>query len=183
MCRLRLTDGLNMNPSDFWKTNKELWDITPRNERHPEVGLSQVLMRSCVGSVFEFGCGDGRLSALFGADSYAGYDINLYALEAAKKANPNHKYVTEWEKADTFLAHTVLLHVPDDEIQAVIDKAKEYPRIVIGEVMGRKWRREGNPPVFNRHPDEYAEMVGRWPEIELVPYPRYNCNLHLLIFK
>jgi hypothetical protein len=92
--------------------------------------------------------------------------------------------VTDWTPAETFLAHTVLLHVPDGEIQSVIDRAKQCPRIVIGEVMGRNWRRGGNPPVFNREAHEYVEMVGR----ELidsiaVPYPRYRCDLQLLVFE
>jgi hypothetical protein len=75
------------------------------------------------------------------------------------------------------------LHIPDNQIQEVINKAKQYKRIVIGEIMGRKWRRDGNPPVFNREIQEYIEMVGREPEIVEIPYPRYKCNLHMLVFK
>ena len=134
--------------------------------------------------MFEFGCGDGRLSPAFDPDSYAGFDINPSALTAAAKANPAYRYVTDWTPAQTFLAHTVLLHVPDDEIQPVIDRAKQYPRIVIGEVMGRKWRRAGDPPVFNREAHEYVEMVGRELVASIaVPYPRYRCDLHLLVLE
>jgi SAM-dependent methyltransferase len=170
------------SPAEFWRGNTNLRDITPRGERFPEVGLFEALRKACTGSVFEFGCGDGRLSRAFDPGSYVGYDINPSALAAAKKANPHHSYASEWFKADTFLAHTVLLHVPDDELVEVIERAKGYQRIVIGEVMGRKWRRPGDPPVFNREAHEYTEMVGREPEVILVPYPRYSCDLHMLVF-
>ena len=132
--------------------------------------------------MFEFGCGDGRLSPAFDPDLYVGYDINPTALAAARKANPAHRYITDWAPADTFLAHTVLLHVPDDELPAVIGRAQGYLRIVIGEVMGRSWRRPGNPPAFNREAAEYVEMVGREAETILVPYPRYGCDLTMLVF-
>ena len=150
--------------------------------RFPEVGLFPALQRACTGSVFEFGCGDGRLSPAFHPERYSGFDINPTALLAAQKANPAHRYVIEWAPADTFLAHTVLLHIPDDEIRAVLERAKGYDRIVIGEVMGRKWRRPGNPPAFNREADEYIEMIGRAPEIIPIPYPRYRCDLTMLVF-
>jgi len=148
--------------------------------RFPETGLYEALREAVTGTVFEFGCGDGRLSPAFSHDSYTGYDINAAALDAARKNNPAHNYVTEWADADTFLAYTVLLHVPDDEIQAIIDKAKQYKHIVIGEIMGRQWRRPGNPPVFNRDLEEYVEMIGRPYKVLSVPYPRYGCYLELI---
>lgn len=135
-----------------------------------------------MGSVFEFGCGDGRLSSAFHPERYSGFDINPTALLAAQKANPTHRYVIGWAPADTFLAHTVLLHIPDDEIGAVLERAKAYDRIVIGEVMGRHWRRPGNPPAFNREASEYIEMIGREPDVIPIPYPRYRCDLTMLVF-
>lgn len=173
---------MRLAPAEFWRGNAGLRDITPHGERFPEVGLFQALGRACRGSVFEFGCGDGRLSSAFRPDQYAGFDINQAALTAADAANPGHRYVHDWEPADTWLAHTVLLHVADDEIGAVIERAKQYPRIVIGEVMGRHWRRAGDPPVFNREASEYVDMVGRPAETVLLPYPRYGCDLTLLVF-
>jgi SAM-dependent methyltransferase len=164
----------------YWRSNSTLAHITPPGDRFPEIGLLPILKRVGKGTVFEFGCGDGRLSSAF--DSYIGYDINQHALEVARRNNPKHLYVDVILPADTFLAHTVLLHVPDDEIQAVIDIAKRYKRIVIGEIMGREWRRGGNPPVFNRDAQEYIDMIGVEPEIIDVPYPRYGRNLSLMVF-
>lgn len=166
----------------YWRGNNTLAHITPPGERFPEIGLFPILKGVGKGTVFEFGCGDGRLSPAFDASSYIGYDINPAALDAARLNNPVHTYVDVIAPADTFLAYTVLLHVPDDEIQEVISIAKQYKRIVIGEIMGRGWRRQGNPPVFNRYAHEYIEMIGSDPEIIDVPYPRYGCNLSLMVF-
>lgn len=166
----------------FWRENTRLRDITPSGERFPEVGLFEALKASALGVVFEFGCGDGRLSPAFHPDDYIGHDINRTALDAARKANPLHRYTEQWEAADTFLAHTVLLHLGDSEVGGVIQKAKTYRRAIVGEVMGRKWRRPGDPPVFNREADEYVAMFGSDPVVIDIPYPRYGCNLTMLVF-
>lgn len=151
--------------------------------RWPEIGLSEALSEACKGSVFEFGCGDGRLSGLFNSKLYSGYDINPHAIAQAKINNPRHEYVSEWKAADTILAYTVLLHIPDNEIQKIIERMKSYNRIVIGEITGRQWRRGGNPPVFNRSIDEYAIMIDRRYKVIKVPYTRYNCDLDLMVFE
>lgn len=166
----------------YWRGNKTLAHVTPPGERFPEIGLLPILQRVVKGTVFEFGCGDGRLSPAFNPSSYIGYDINPAAIEAAKYNNPAHIYSDTPRPADTFLAYTVLLHIPDDEISDAIGIAKQCKRIVIGEIMGRRWRRGGNPPVFNREAKEYADMIGKEPEVICIPYPRYGCDLELLIF-
>lgn len=171
-----------MTPEQYWRQNSQLREITPAGVRFPEVGLFDALRSACGGVVFEFGCGDGRLSPAFDPSLYVGYDINPTALKAARKANPAHRYSETMEPADTFLAHTVLLHVPDDQIAGIMEKANHYPRVVIGEVMGRKWRRGGNPPVFNREAEEYEAMLERKVTRMEVPYPRYGCNLTFLVF-
>ena len=48
------------------------------------------------------------------------------------------------------------MHVPDGELDALIGRMKA-PVVCVSEMMGREWRREGDPPVFNREPSEYAE--------------------------
>ncbi len=171
-----------MSVKDYWLNNVNLEHITPLNDRYPEVGLENALKMACTGYVFEFGCGDGRLSPYFNSMMYEGFDINQHALNQAKINNPKYKYVNEWKPANTVLAYTVLLHIPDDEIQSVIERMKTYDRIVIGEITGRKWRRAGNPPVFNREITEYINMIGIVPNIIKVPYPRYNCDLDLMVF-
>lgn len=171
-----------MKPDQYWKANAELKHITPPGELFPESDLFPVLQSVCVGRVFEFGCGYGRLSKAFAPDSYVGYDINPAAIKAARLGNPEHHYSFEVLPGDTFLAHTVMLHVPDDAIGAYMELAKTYKRVVIGEIMGRKWRRNGLPPVFNREPEEYEAMMGMKAMRTYVPYPRYSTNLTMLVF-
>ena len=171
-----------MNPTEYWQGNKELKHITPPNERFPEVGLYEALQKSCKGKVFEFGCGDGRLSPAFNPSEYVGFDINRHAIEQAKKNNPQHQYVDEWQEADTVLAYTVLLHINDEDINPIIEKMVAYKTIVIGEITGRHWRRGGLPPVFNREVFDYINMIGVVPNVIKVPYPRYNTELDLMVF-
>ena len=170
-----------MTPAEYWQNNSSLEHITPPGERFPEQGLFNALQNAVSGTVCEFGCGDGRLAAAFNPKAYAGYDINCHALAAAQKANPDHLFLSELVPADTILAYTVLLHIPDDEIESVIEQFLPYKRIVIGEMMGRQWRRPGNPPVFNRNLEEYVEMIGRKYSVIEIPYPRYGSNLELII--
>lgn len=172
-----------MKPSDYWRSNSDLAHITPPGEEWPERGLEGILPVICTGRVFEFGCGYGRLASLFSPNRYVGMDINPAALVSAWDRNPQHSFTTSWTPAHTVLAYTVLLHIPDDEIKEVVGRMQEYSRIVIGEVMGRRWRRPGNPPVFNRSAGEYAEMIGRPYTTQLVEYPRYKTHLTLLAFE
>lgn len=168
----------------YWENNAELRHITPPGAPMPEVGLFEALQRACLGSVFEFGCGYGRLAPAFRPDKYHGFDINPAALDEARKRNPGHTFGDTWAPADTFLAYTVLLHVHDDEIADTLRRAATYKRVVIGEIMGRKWRRPGDPPVYNRETGEYAALMRCDPvEVIKVPYPRYKCDLDLLVFE
>lgn len=170
-----------MTPAEYWQANRNLDHITPPGERFPEVGLFKALQEAVTGSVFEFGCGNGRLAPAFSPEAYTGFDINQHAIDAARIANPDYTFGSQWIEADTVLAYTVLLHIPDHEIEAVIDQFKAYKHVVIGEIMGRQWRRPGNPPVFNRDLEEYAAMLGREYTVIRVPYPRYGCDLELIV--
>lgn len=176
-----------LKPVDFWINNKNLSHLTPPGDRSPEVDLEGALKKAIKGSVLEFGCGDGRLSGYFSKNKYIGYDINPKAVERAKENNPGYKYINlleEFKKPkDTVLAYTVLLHIPDDEIQEVIELFKRFKKVVIGEITGRKWRRDGNPPVFNREIKDYEELLGVEAKIIKVPYPRYDCDLDLMVFE
>ncbi|EXF45267.1 hypothetical protein BAY1663_02346 [Pseudomonas sp. BAY1663] len=183
-----LEDELGQPPSApvehcYWRSNIELDHLTPRGKRFPEIGLFESLREACSGSVFEVGCGDGRLSPAFDPSAYVGMDVNPAALAKARRDNPLHQYVEEWQQADTVLAYTVLLHVPDAKLPAMIDQLKKYPRIVIGEIMGRRWRKPGIPPVFNRERAEYEALIGPVSQVIRVPYPHYNTDLELCVWR
>lgn len=183
----RLEDALagvkcEVAPNCYWRSNVDLHNLTPKGLRFPEVGLFDSLREACQGSVFEVGCGDGRLSPAFDSSTYIGMDVNPAALKKARIDNPAYRYVDEWLPADTVLAYTVLLHISDKDIGKMMDKLKQYPRIVIGEIMGRKWRTSGAPPVFNREVSEYEAFLGPVKRIIRVPYPHYGTELELCVW-
>lgn len=49
--------------------------------------------------------------------------------------------------------------------------------VVLAEIMGREWRRPGNPPVFNRAGQEYIDLFTRHgfavDDVVTGPYKRY----------
>lgn len=163
----------------YWRSNIDLKHLTPRGKRFPEIGLFDSLREICQGSVFEVGCGDGRLSPAFEPERYIGMDVNPAALAKARVDNPRHHYVEDWQPADTVLAYTVMLHVPDARLPAMMERLQQYPRIVIGEIMGRRWRTPGDPPVFNREREEYEAFLGPAQQVIRVPYPHYDTELEL----
>ena len=57
-------------------------------------------------------------------------------------------------------AHNVLMHIPDEELDAQLARF-EVPRVIVSEVLGRRWRRAGDPPVFNREIEEYVRAFDR----------------------
>lgn len=119
-------------------------------------------------SVLELGCGRGRLARGFRDDQYIGVDVSEQALALAHQAHPGKAFLLLSEAAPTLppaeaaLAYTVLLHVPDDRIEDTICRlVKAAPVTYVVEIMGRSWRRAGDPPVFNRDADEYIELFDR----------------------
>jgi len=132
------------------------------------------------GSVLEFGCGIGRLAGCFDPECYLGVDVSTFAIAEARLLRPSHRFqviddAKSLPASDVTLAHTVLLHVPDDALQAVVDRF-ESPRLIISEILGRHWRRTGNPPVFNREMSDYEAVLS--PRYRLTgrhfrPYPHY----------
>lgn len=103
---------------------------------------------------------------------------------------PSHRFVAvdcddDLPRAEVTLAHTVLLHVPDDALAGVIARFTS-PRVIVSEILGRHWRRAGDPPVFNREAEEYVSAFA--PRYRLAarlewPYPHYrDTDLTLMEF-
>jgi len=172
----------------LWNQRGLNW-ITPRDRDNPEgFDIGDFLSRNLPsgGPILEFGCGRGRLAKFFESHWYEGIDFNENAVEKARKAKPEHAFSnrtiqgigTEFAAA---FAYTVLLHIPDDEIKEVADHISEVcETFTVFEIMGRKWRRRGNPPVFNREPEEYIEIFkaagGRLVSRDALPYKHYATN-------
>lgn len=115
--------------------------------------------------VLEIGCGVGRIASLFDGDGYIGVDVNPRSLRQARIALPNHNLRIHdqgyaYPDARTVLFYTVLLHVSDDAVvPLLVEAVKDKERVVIAELMDQRWRRDGNPPVFNRDPEFYIFLM------------------------
>lgn len=160
----------------LWRTSQELFwiehgvnDIVPRRSSDNPEGFD---VASClyrvIGKdmpVLEVGCGIGRLAAMFDPKSYLGVDVNPTALLKARASLPNHTFrITDTgyvlPAAPAALIYTVALHVPDDRIRPFLRRLSTgRRRVVICELMDRRWRRAGDPPVFNREPEDYILMM------------------------
>jgi SAM-dependent methyltransferase len=130
-------------------------------------GLLRQMIDPAAG-VLEVGCGYGRLCGAFPAQSYTGVDINPKAIAAARMRNPGYRFghitpAAELPKAGTALLYTIALHIPDEELARFLAPVcAAASSVVIAEIMDRRWRRPGNPPVFNRDPEQYIlEMANR----------------------
>ena len=117
--------------------------------------------------VVEVGCGVGRIAQLFAPSEYIGVDINPHALIAARQANAQHLFRIAdvglcYPDAPAAMVYTVLLHIADADIASFVAAVAEgRKRVVIAELMDSRWRRSGNPPVFNRDPETYIDLMGQ----------------------
>jgi len=146
--------------SDFWREQNGVRHITPAGKANPEGAwlLPYLADVAAHGRVVEIGCGPGRLACAFKPHAYLGLDLNERSIAEARERNPVHAFDVvqdELPQADVYLFHTVLMHVPDDDLGTLLGKIKA-PVVYVSEMMGRKWRREGDPPVFNREQSEYV---------------------------
>lgn len=182
-----------MTPLEYWRSGAGLGNITPKGKPWPEGDDFPDFLVKLIGraAIVEFGCGPGRLAMCFEPDRYIGVDVSPDALATARERCPTHRFeimdAAELPDGDVTLCHTVMLHVPDEDLAATVARFAS-PRVIVSEVMGRKWRRDGNPPVFNRDAYEYADAfdaVGyRLAGIMTRPYPHYrDTDLTILDFR
>lgn len=176
--------GSDDHALEYWRSGRGLSNITPAGKQWPEGEGFAGFLAGLVGpsAVIEFGCGIGRLAGCFEPQRYFGVDICPRAVEIAGQTHPDHSFALLEElgelplSADVTLAHTVLLHVSDEALNAVIARF-ESPRVIVSEILGRHWRRTGNPPVFNREMSDYEAAFA--PRYRLAmrhawPYPHYR---------
>ena len=131
------------------------------------------------------GCGTGRLCEAFPPDQYVGIDISEAALASARWNHRGYRFeLPDGQIGDTALLYTVLLHIADDDLADFV-AAIPARRVVVAEVMGRAWRREGNPPVYNREPAEYEAAFSDRALVEVVerPYLHYpDTTIAFMVF-
>jgi SAM-dependent methyltransferase len=173
--------------AEFWKEHGQTHIVPQTTLVHPEGFSPGEYVRSFFtgcSQVTEVGCGVGRLAGAFDAARYLGVDINAASLEAARRNCPGHRFelLSEREplpECDGLLFFTVLLHIGDSALNSMLRRAaRAARRIVVAEIMDRRWRRGGNPPVFNREAEEYAAHLNSYGHVlvasERRPYERYN---------
>lgn len=183
-----------MNPFHYWASGAGLSQVTPHDLPLPEGQDFPEFLKSAVGgrNVVEFGCGPGRLAGFFDPARYLGVDICAAALERAAQERPQHQFkliddVDNLPSADVVLCHTVMLHIPDELLAKTIGRLAS-DAVIISEILGRKWRRDGEPPVFNREAMEYALAFGQFGYVLAShverPYPYYrDTNLTVMEFR
>lgn len=138
-----------------WPASQPAWPDAEDPER---------IVSACRGVVCDVGCGVGRMASLFAADKYVGVDINDLAIKKACEDNPVYTFnVCAWTdtlpEADTYLFHTVLLHVPDTDLLEVLKPTTGKARVVIMEYMNRMFRGRGDGFALNRDPKDYSEAL------------------------
>jgi SAM-dependent methyltransferase len=186
----RLPFGMrNLRPEehvDFW-VKDGLRNIIPPGTQHPAGWDEAAFLRQVAGllrvdTMFELGCGRGRLCGAFRPDQYLGVDINAEAIATASRENPGYTFQTieygaPYPTRDLCLAYTVLLHVDDNLIGGVAARIKAgVSQLLLVEILGRHWRRGGSKvPVFNRERADYEHLFGPMTlEMEIRrPYRRY----------
>lgn len=140
-------------------------------------------------TILDFGCGYGRLCKAVQPKKYIGIDLNPQAIQEAQRRYPEYFFKeievhSEYDNVDIVLAYTVFLHLDDDILGSILQRLREACKshLIIGEILGREWRRPGDPPVFNRNLDDYISLLQKFGfqvinEYKL-PYKRYADSPH-----
>ncbi len=173
----------------FWITHGASHITPDTGEKFPEGDYVSEVLHQCISEdwpLLEIGCGVGRIASIFDHNDYIGVDINPHALHVARQRLPRHNFRLldkgrELPEASTALMYTVLLHVSDDEIHDLLaEYTRKYRKFIITEVMDDRWRRPGEPPVFNRDPEAYIFIMQNL-GFQLIsshkrPYKRYDTS-------
>jgi SAM-dependent methyltransferase len=167
----------------FWCENAELKHLTPPGGGAEGFDVHEVL-RGLIpsGTVLSFGCGDGRLAPAFSPERYHGVDINPHAIAQCWRTSGYGFSLCgdgDLPQADTVLCYTVLLHIDDETIAQTVQRiTKAAPRTIVAEILGRRWRKPGEPQVFNRELEEYDRLFAvcgrKRVSMKHWPYLRYN---------
>jgi SAM-dependent methyltransferase len=181
------------NIYNFW-ANYSLSNIKPNRLGEFPEGIDmrnfykELFSKKKYGKVIDIGCGYGRLSKAFDPNNYIGLDYSAAAIEKAKTQNSEYNYRVFKQRdkippGDTALLHTVCLHISDDTIENFLSSLPTK-MIIITEVLGKNWRRSGNPPVFNRELEDYINILGRPIKNISIDYKAYkNTVLSVLVFE
>lgn len=152
---------------NHWCGEKGVAREFPKDREVPDPRIA-TLPNYCVLPVCEIGCGSGRIAAYF-TEQYTGVDVNDVAIARAKIRFPMHTFIHIqhdglYPMAESYLFHTVLLHIPDDVLPTMITRC-HGKKIIVAESMDRRFR--DGKYVYTRDADEYDAIfasVGYTPE-------------------
>jgi SAM-dependent methyltransferase len=117
--------------------------------------------------VLEVGSGRGRLCRAFPASKYMGVDISPAAVKDAKERFPEYHFEcvgisAELPKAEVALIYTIALHISDEGLYEFMEPVvAAAPKVAICEIMDSRWKHLGNPPAFNRDPEDYFRLMAQ----------------------
>lgn len=199
-----------MDFKKYWTEDKGR-NITAGHHSNPEGFDVPEFLRHLLGyvekdigkspKVHDLGCGTGRLCSVASPDRYVGSDLSPGSIEKARELNPEYTFQevnvsSLYPDADVTLAYTVFLHMDDEVLDKVLLNISmaghEY--ICVAEILGREWRRKGNPPVFNRDLTDYVAMLRKHGYYLFAASdkvyqhykshaPKRNCRLFGLLFR
>lgn len=146
---------------EYWRGEEGVAREYPLGRKWPDFRMVSYLQELAEGLICDVGCGSGRLSSLFAPANYIGVDVNPVAIAKARREFPEHVYqMVTLESplpiADTYLFHTVLLHLPDGVLDDEIQKCKNGTYVLVAETMDSKFA-DGNY-VFNRDREQYRRI-------------------------
>ena len=153
------------------------------------------------GDIVEIGCGYGRLCKAFNPKLYLGLDISPAAIKLARTKYSEYKFklikedqiAESYPRSKTKLLYTVMLHQPDEDLIPIVQNlCATSEQIIIAEICGYDWRRSGNPPVFNRNPEDYDYLFRlhgkglshliKKPYLRYKNYNKEDTNLSIMVF-
>lgn len=169
---------------EYWASGAGLSAMTPPNNEWPEgEPFKRWLVDEFFGQdVVEFGCGTGRLAQFFSKRRYVGLDICARAIDIARADNRGYDFflldpgqpITASERTEhVAFAHSTLLHIPDGNLQAVVDRFRQK-RVIVSEILGIEWYNglAGVAPIFGREIEGYER-----------PFRKAGYRLHRVQFK
>jgi hypothetical protein len=188
--------GIALRKRDIpWRNREETFWIAEGTQhiapntghQFPEGNYVEATIRRLIDGqwpMLEIGSGVGRIASLFKPDEYIGAELNPAALLQARRLLPHHTFRIadagyQFPDAPTVLIYTVLLHISDAALPTFLaEGVAGRKRVILAEVMDRRWRRDGEPPVFNRSPEDYIlamqDLGFRLTAAEKHPYDRYD---------
>ena len=179
------------------KTDRQFWQSSSSDgwvNPFPALARNEVVSACRYMPVIDYGCGVGRLASSFGIDQYRGVDINRDRVQTARIGNAGYTFDAidghrdlRGSDCGSLIVDNVLIHVPDDEIEDMIETFCLCARAIVQcEHFGRKRWRRGRYG-HQRDKEEYLQMFGHYEfqpaGITEVFNERINANLSVVTWE